>query len=70
MSETGARALYQRFLQARKRVGKSTDVRYEDLMKSLNRQAPAVMKQHRAKGVEFDVAVKGGKVILKAKPKR
>lgn len=70
MTEDKARALYQRYLQARKQVGKSTDVRYTDLVKSLNRQAPALMKRHKAKAVEFDVAVQGGKVILKAKPKR
>lgn len=70
MTEDKARALYQRFLKARKQVGKSTDVRYDDLVKSLNRQAPALMKQHKARGVEFDVAVQGDKVILKAKPKR
>ena len=70
MTEDKARALYQRYLQARKQVGKSTDVRYADLVKSLNRQAPALMKRHKAKAVEFDVAVQGDKVILKAKPKR
>ena len=70
MTEAKARALYQRFLQAREQVGKSTDVRYDDLMKTLNRQAPALMKQHNATAVEFDVTVQGDKVILKAKPRR
>lgn len=70
MTEDKARSLYQRFLKARKQVGKSTDVRYDDLVKTLNRQAPALMKQHKAKGVEFDVMVEDDKVILKAKPKR
>ena len=69
MTEAKTRALYQRYLSARKRVGKSTDIRYDDLVKTLNRQAPALLKQHKAKAVEFDVMVKGGKVILKAMPK-
>lgn len=70
MSEEKTRALYKRYLAARKQVGKSTDIPYRELVKTLRKQAPALMKQHKAKSVEFDVAVKNGRVVLKAKPKR
>lgn len=70
MTEAKARDLYQRYLTARQQAGKSTDIAYDDLMRNLNKQAPVLMKQHNAKAVDFDVQVKGDKVILKAKPKR
>ncbi len=70
MSEEKTRALYKRYIAARKQVGKSTDVPYRELVKTLRKQAPTLMKQHKAKAVEFDVAVKNGRVVLKAKPKR
>lgn len=71
MSESQARELYKSYVQARKLVGESTDkLSYGKLMNSLNKQAPKIMQQHKAKGVEFNVVVKDDKVILKAKPKR
>lgn len=70
MTEAKTRALYDRYLQARAQTGKATNIRYEELVRSLNQQAPALMKKHNAAGVEFDVQVKGDKVVLKAKPKR
>ncbi|HUH02252.1 MAG TPA: MXAN_5187 C-terminal domain-containing protein [Kofleriaceae bacterium] len=71
MSEGQTRALYDRYVQARKLVGERTDnLSYDKLVSTLSKQAPAIMKQHNAKGVEFDVVVKGDKVVLKAKPKK
>jgi hypothetical protein len=37
-------------------------------MTTLNKQAPAIMKEHGARGVDFQVVVRGDKVVLKAKP--
>jgi hypothetical protein len=71
MSEGQARDLYDRYVQARKLVGERTDnLTYDKLMGTLNKQAPKIMKQHNARGVEFNVVVKDDKVVLKAKPKR
>ncbi len=71
MTERQSRDLYNRYVQARKLVGERTDnLSYDKLMSTLNKQAPKIMQQHRAKGVEFNVVVKGDKVVLKAKPKR
>lgn len=71
MSEAQTRALYDRYVQARKLVGERTDnLSYDKLVSTLSKQAPAIMKQHNAKGVEFNVVVKGDKVILKAKPQK
>lgn len=71
MTERQSRDLYKRYVQARQLVGERTDnLSYDKLMSTLNKQAPKIMQQHRAKGVEFNVVVKGDKVVLKAKPKR
>jgi hypothetical protein len=71
MSEDDSRKLYRRYVQARKLVGERTDnLSYDRLMRTLNKQAPQIMKQHSARGVEFGIVIKGDKVVLKAKPKK
>jgi hypothetical protein len=69
MSEAKGRDLYDRYLKARQLVGERTDnLSYDKLMRSLNKQAPGIMTKHKAKGVDFNVVIKGDKVVLKAKP--
>ncbi|HTM22903.1 MAG TPA: MXAN_5187 C-terminal domain-containing protein [Kofleriaceae bacterium] len=71
MSEQQARDLHARYVQARKLVGEKTDdVTYDRLMATLHKQAPKIMADHKASGVEFNVVIKDDKVILKAKPKK
>lgn len=70
MSEKQTRAIYDRYVQARKMLGASGDVPYERMVKTLNNQASRIMEQHKAKAVDFKVVIKNDKVILKAKPKR
>lgn len=71
MSEEKSRQLYQRYKKARKLVGGRTDdMSYEKLMGQLRKQAPKIMEQHRAKAIDFNVVIKGDKVVLKAKPKK
>ena len=71
MTEDESRKLYSRYVQARKLVGERTDnLSYDRLMKTLNKQAPQIMKQHNASGVQFGIVIKGDKVVLKAKPKK
>jgi len=69
MSEKQTRELYDRFVQAKKLVGADTSkLSYERMVKTLNKQAPKIMQQHKAQGVKFDVVIKDNGVILKAKP--
>lgn len=71
MNEKQTKDLYNRYVQARKLVGEPTDkLSYQKLVRTLNKQAPRIMKQHNAKGVDFNVVIKGDKVVLKAKPKK
>jgi hypothetical protein len=70
MNEQQCRDLYARYVKAREMVGQASDMSYEKLVSSLGKQAPAIMKEHGAKGVEFNVVVRGDKVVLKAKPQK
>ena len=69
MTEQQTQDLYKRFVQAKKLVGADTSkLSYDRLLKTLNKQAPKIMEQHKAKGVKFDVVIKDDGVVLKAKP--
>ena len=71
MSKSESQALYSRYKKARELVGENTsNLSYNRLMSSLNKQAPKILKDHNASGVSFDVVVKGDRVVLKAKPKK
>lgn len=71
MSVSESQALYSRYKKARELVGENTsNLSYNRLMSSLNKQAPKILKDHKASGVSFDVVVKGDRVVLKAKPKK
>lgn len=70
MSEADTRSLYARYVKAREVVGDKTDpMSYDKLLRTLSSQAPKIIEQHKAKGVEFNVVIKDNKVVLKAKPK-
>ena len=71
MSVSESQALYKRYKKARELVGENTsNLSYDKLMRSLNKQAPKILKEHKAQGVSFNVVVKGDRVVLKAKPKK
>ena len=42
---------------------------HDKLLKTINAQAPKIMEQYKAKGVDFSVVVKDNQVIIRAKPK-
>jgi hypothetical protein len=69
MTEAETRVLYEQYRQARQLVG-GEDISYDRLKRKLNEQAPKLMEQYNAKGLQYDVVVKDDKVVLKATPKR
>ncbi|HRC57186.1 MAG TPA: MXAN_5187 C-terminal domain-containing protein, partial [Kofleriaceae bacterium] len=70
VSEAEVSRLYQQYVQAKSSVGESSDDRtYDRLVRTIEQQAPKIMAEHRAQGVEFQVVVKDNQVILRAKPK-
>jgi hypothetical protein len=70
MTEGDVRTLYQKYAKAREMVGeRNDDQTYQQLLRTLHQQAPKIMAQYKAKGVEFGVVIKDNQVVLKAKPK-
>ncbi len=69
--ESAARDLFKKYVQAKELVGEdASSVRYEQIVHTIAKQAPRIMEQHKAKGVDFQVVIKDNKVILKATPKK
>lgn len=71
MTEHQTRDLFDKYVKAKKLCGESTDkITYAKLLRTINKQAPIIMKQHGAKSVDFNVVIKDDKVVLKAKPRK
>lgn len=71
MTDADVNTLYAQYAKARELVGQKSDAQtYAQLMRTLHNQAPKIMADHKAPGVEFSVVVKDQQVILKAKPKK
>jgi hypothetical protein len=70
MNDADVNALYAKYVNAKKAVGADPGPgAYGKLLKTINAQAPKIMEQYNAKGVEFSIVVKDNQVIIKAKPK-
>ncbi len=70
MNDADVNALYAKYVQAKKAVGEDAGPgAYGKLMATITAQAPKIMEQYKAKGVEFSVVVKDNQVVIKAKPK-
>ena len=70
MSEADVNALYANYVKAKQILGEETGPgAYGKLLKTINAQAPKIMEQYKAAGVDFSVVVKDNQVIIRAKPK-
>ena len=70
MSDADVNALYAKYVKAKEAVGERVEPGgYGKLLKTINAQAPKIMEQYKAKGVDFSVVVKDNQVIIRAKPK-
>jgi hypothetical protein len=70
MSDADVNALYAKYVKAKESVGEQAGPgAYGKLLKTINQQAPKIMEQYKAKGVDFSVVVKDNQVIIRAKPK-
>jgi hypothetical protein len=64
------RALFDRFLEARKLAGESAAVKFESFQKIIAQQSTRILNEKGASAVDFRLETKDGKVSLKAKPVR
>ncbi len=70
MNDADVNALFATYVKAKQAVGEVAGPgAYSKLLKTINTQAPKIMEQYKAKGVEFSIVVKDNQVIIKAKPK-
>ena len=70
MTDADVNALYAKYVKAKEAVGEQAGPgSYGKLLKTINQQAPKIMEQYKAKGVDFSVVVKDNQVIIRAKPK-
>lgn len=70
ISEGEMQSLYRRFVKAKEMCGEDTQsIRYESLVKSISQQLPKIQAQHRGHAVEFQVVIRDGRAILRAKPR-
>lgn len=68
--QTALRALYERYLEARKEAGEGGNVKFESFQKVVGQQASRILSEKGARAVDFRLETKDGKVSLKAKPVR
>jgi hypothetical protein len=65
LSEARVRQIYAQYIEAKRRGNESTAaITYEAVAKSL-RESSAKLRQRHGKAVDFEVATKDGKAILK-----
>ena len=70
MTDADVNALYSKYVKAKEMVGEQTGPTTRDkLLKTINAQAPKIMEQYKASGVDFSIVVKDNQVIIRAKPK-
>lgn len=62
------RALFDRFVQARKQAGETGAVKFDSFQKLIAQQATRILSEKGAKAIDFRLETKDGKVSLKAKP--
>jgi hypothetical protein len=61
--------LYKAYVGAKQRTGESTDgLTYDRLVRTLQKQVPAIQKKTGCKRVDFKIQIKEGKAVLKAVP--
>jgi hypothetical protein len=64
------KALFDRFVEARKSAGDTAPVRFDSFQKLISQQAARILSEKGARAVDFRLETKDGKVSLKARPIR
>lgn len=70
LTDQKIKAIYDAYVMAKKRCGEDTrSLTLDSVASTLKKQVPELMKQHKAKAVDFKVVIKDGKAVLRALPK-
>ncbi len=68
-SDDQARAVYNQLIEAKRRCNESTNISYESVQKSMQKQREQLRSSRGASDVDFKVVIKDGKAFLKPEPK-
>jgi hypothetical protein len=63
----GVRALFDRYMEARRQAGDEGPVKFESFQKIISQQADRILREKGGQAVDFRLETKDGKVSLKAK---
>jgi hypothetical protein len=70
LSDQKIKAIYDAYVMAKRRCNEDVSALSLDAVATtLRKQVPELMKQHKARSVEFKVVIKDGKAVLRALPK-
>ena len=70
LSDAQVQSIYRRFVKAKQMCGEDTSsIRPEALAKTLRQQLPKLQRRYGSQQVEFQVAIRNGRAVLKAAKK-
>lgn len=70
LNENRLRDIYQSLVDAKRRCNQSTaKLTYDNVVRSIAKQAKTVQQKHSASGVDFNVVIRDGRAYLKPQPK-
>jgi hypothetical protein len=70
LSEDQMQSIYRRFVRAKEMCGEDTSqVRYDVLARSIGNQLPQIREKYQGRDVDFQVVIRSGRAVLKARPK-
>jgi hypothetical protein len=70
LSDAKVKAIYDAYVTAKQKCNEDVSkISLAGLSQTLRKQVPDLLKQHKAKSVDFKIVIKDGKAVLKAVPK-
>ena len=69
-SDSSYRSVYDQLLEARRKTGQSTNISFDNIKATLEKQSKAIRSQYQCSGVKFKVSIQNGKAKMKAVPIR
>ena len=70
LPEDQMQSLYRRLVKAKRMCGEdASSIQYNSLVRTIERQLPKLQQLHKGRDIEFQVVIRKGRAILKARPK-
>lgn len=68
--DSGYRSVYDQLMEARKKTGQATNISFDSIKATLEKQSKAIQAQYGCASVQFKVSIQDGKAKMKAVPVR